>query len=118
MKSTLETRPVYVNTPEHIQAHLMICFIALTMLRILQHKLRPVLPAGEDLNWSYGLPGNRIARALADWQVDLLPGDYFRMLNADSEDLNTLFRAFSISVPRKLFSRGDLRSLKSAVRVF
>ena len=118
MKSTLETRPVYVNTPEHIQAHLMICLIALTMLRILQHKLRPVLPTGEDLNWSYGLPGNRIARALADWQVDLLPGDYFRMLNADSEDLNTLFRAFSISVPRKLFSRGDLRSLKSAVRVF
>ncbi|MCR4707839.1 MAG: hypothetical protein K5746_07820, partial [Clostridiales bacterium] len=30
MKGTLETRPIWVNTPEHIQAHLMICFMALT----------------------------------------------------------------------------------------
>ena len=29
MKSTLETRPVYVRTREHIEAHLMICFVAL-----------------------------------------------------------------------------------------
>ncbi len=26
MKGTLETRPIWVNTSEHIQAHLMICF--------------------------------------------------------------------------------------------
>ena len=31
MKGTLNTRPIYVNTPEHIQAHLLICFMALTM---------------------------------------------------------------------------------------
>ena len=28
MKSTLETRPIYVRTPEHIEAHLLICLVA------------------------------------------------------------------------------------------
>ncbi|MBO4708772.1 MAG: IS1634 family transposase, partial [Kiritimatiellae bacterium] len=36
MKGTLETRPVFVQTPEHIKAHLMVCFMALTMIRIIQ----------------------------------------------------------------------------------
>ena len=63
MKGTLETRPIYVNTSEHIQAHLLICFIALTMMRVMQHKIKKSLPedASKDLNWSYGLPGHRLS---------------------------------------------------------
>ena len=63
MKSTLETRPVYVHTPEHIQTHSVICFMALTMMRVIQHKITSVIPSSDntDLNWSYGLPGNRLA---------------------------------------------------------
>ena len=120
MKSTLETRPVYVHTPEHIQAHLMICFMALTMMRVMQHKITSVLPSSEntDRNWSYGLPGDRLAKALNSWQVDRLPGDYYRILNTCPDDLALILRAFGISVPCKLFTRGDLRSLKASVTVF
>ena len=35
-KSELETRPVYVWTPAHIEAHFMTCYIALMILRLLQ----------------------------------------------------------------------------------
>lgn len=38
MKGTLATRPIYVSTREHIQAHLLICMMALTMLRLIQKK--------------------------------------------------------------------------------
>ena len=38
-KSELETRPVYVSRKEHIEAHFLICFIALTLARMLQHRL-------------------------------------------------------------------------------
>jgi len=38
-KSDLEGRPVHVRTPEHINAHFLICFIALTMIRIIQYKI-------------------------------------------------------------------------------
>ena len=35
-KSELETRPVYVWTPEHVEAHFLTCYIALVVLRLLQ----------------------------------------------------------------------------------
>ena len=38
-KSELEARPVYVWTREHIEAHFLTCFIALTLSRILEMKL-------------------------------------------------------------------------------
>ena len=43
MKGTLETRPIYLQTPEHIKAHLIVCFMALTMIRIMQHKIKKCL---------------------------------------------------------------------------
>ena len=120
MKGTLETRPIYVNTPEHIQAHLLICFMALTMMRIIQHRL--VSSASEEkesgLNWSYGLPGKRLVEALRGWTVDELPGDLFRMQNADGDDLLLILRSLNVALSPKLFTRGDIRALKSSVRVF
>lgn len=38
LKGPLETRPIYVKTKEHIHAHLLICMIALVMLRLIQRK--------------------------------------------------------------------------------
>lgn len=38
-KGVLETRPVYVSLREHINAHFLICFIALTIVRIIQKKI-------------------------------------------------------------------------------
>ncbi len=37
-KSTLETRPVYVWTNEHIEAHFLTCFISLVMIRLLEKR--------------------------------------------------------------------------------
>ena len=34
----LETRPVYVSLQDHINAHFLTCFIALTIIRIFQKK--------------------------------------------------------------------------------
>ena len=38
-KSSLETRPVYVWTREHIEAHFLTCFISLVIIRLLEQKL-------------------------------------------------------------------------------
>ena len=40
MKGDLNTRPLYVRTPEHVTAHLLICMISLILLRIIQKKLK------------------------------------------------------------------------------
>ena len=120
MKSTLETRPIYVRTREHIEAHLMICFVALTMMRLIQRKTKAVLgpESGEELDWTYGLPGARLANALREWQVTELPGDYYQMLNASDGGIVTLFKAFGIDVPAKIYTKGDLREVKSAIDPF
>ena len=120
MKGTLETRPIWVNTPEHIQAHLLICFIALTMMRAIQHKIKKSLPdnTAKSLNWSYGVPGDRFQKALRSWMVDRLSDEYYRMSGIDNDDLKTVCKALNLQIPLKLFTLGDLRSLKSAVQIF
>lgn len=39
MKSTFDARPIYVWTQPHIEAHFLICFIALTIMRLMDYKL-------------------------------------------------------------------------------
>ena len=120
MKGTLETRPIWVNTPEHIQAHLLICFMALTMMRVIQRKIKKSLPAdkAKDLNWSYGMPGDRFQKALRSWMIDRLSDEYYRMSGIDNDDLKTICKALNLQIPLKLFTLGDLRALKSSVQIF
>ena len=39
MKSDLYARPVFVRKNEHIRAHFLICFVALLIIRIIQHRM-------------------------------------------------------------------------------
>jgi transposase len=39
-KSGIESRPVYLSREDHIQAHFLICFISLTVLRLLENQLK------------------------------------------------------------------------------
>ena len=120
MKGTLETRPIWVNTPEHIHAHLLICFMALTMMRVIQYKIKKSLPddKSKDLNWTYGMPGKRFQKALRSWTVDQISDEYYRMSNIQNEDLLTICSAVNLHLPLSLFTRGTLRSLKASVLVF
>jgi len=50
-KSELEARPVYVWTKEHIEAHFLTCFVALTIARILENKLEHKYSVGTILEF-------------------------------------------------------------------
>lgn len=113
MKSDLETRPVYVRTREHIEAHLLICLIALTMLRMIQCKIcrSGLAPESDDITlWSMGLPAYRIQKALNKWKVELLADDLYRFTELDDPDLKLILDSFGISIPIKLFRKTDLKS--------
>lgn len=120
MKSTLETRPIYVRTPEHIEAHLLICLIALIILRIIQKKIiaSNQIPIKEDMYWTTGINGDRIQEALNKWQVDLMPNELYRFMNIEDEDLKIILNAFGINIPKKLFTLGELKSIKSNIKIF
>ena len=119
MKGTLEARPVFVQTPEHIKAHLMVCFMALTMIRIIQRKTRLVVkPPKEDSKWSYGIPGARISDALAGWQVVEFPGEYYQVLKAKGDDIFAILKAFGMELKPQLYTRGEIREMKATASPF
>lgn len=71
IKSDLEGRPIYVWTEEHIKAHFLICFIALTIIRIIQYKILKY-ENKSTLNvdgWKQGITAEKIKQALNNFKA-------------------------------------------------
>jgi transposase len=122
MKGALSSRPLHVWTKEHIKAHLLICAIAVIVMRIIQNRIAGsgLVPSAKDkeVSWTAGLSAERIQRALGKWQVDRMPDDYYRFLSIDDPDLKLVLDAFDIQIPYKLFRRGELKGIKTGTRIF
>jgi transposase len=115
IKSDLGGRPVYVSSPKHINAHFLICFIALTMIRLLQYKV--LRAEGKATNstrdWEMGIPAARIKKALADFEADALPGGYYRVTKTnDGDDLSLIAAATGVDPSLRLPTESELRSFK------
>lgn len=120
MKGDLNTRPIFVRTPEHVNAHLLICMITLIILRIIQKRILDsgLVQTDPDAYWSSGLNASRIQTALNKWKVDTLPGDLYRFMDVDDPDLKLILDAFNVHIPAKLFRLAELKSIKTAIGVF
>ena len=120
MKGDLDTRPLYVRTPEHVTAHLLICMISLILLRIIQKRLKDSGAAqiNPDAYWSGGMSADRIQTALNKWKVDILPSDLYRFMDADDPDLKLILDAYGIKIPAKLYRRAELKHIKTGIKVF
>lgn len=120
MKGSLETRPIYVRTKEHIEAHLLVCTIALIMLRIIQQR---IIKSGKvelapDAYWNTGLSGERIQEALNRWKVGLMPNGLYQFFDVDDPDLKLILNAFNIELPAQMYNKTELRQIKTKIEVF
>jgi transposase len=117
IKSDLEGRPVFVRTQSHINAHFLICFVALTMIRLIQYKI--LKNNGKDtLNsdgWESGLTAERIRNSLNEYMADSLPDGYYR-LNKPSDDLKMILDALGIDGELRLPTLSELQKLKSEIK--
>jgi len=112
-KSDLEGRPIFVRTPEHINAHFLTCFISLTMIRLIQHKIllyQSKDPKGSG-GWESGLSAERIQAALREWQCDILPGDYCRISHVNY-DLKLILDSLGIDADLRLPSYSQMQQFK------
>lgn len=116
IKSDLDGRPIFVRKPQHIGAHFLICFIALTMLRILQHKI--LTHEGKTTNstrdWEMGVPCKRIKEALLGFKADVLPGGYYRLTKM-TDDLTRIFSPFGVDAALAIPTESELRQLKYSI---
>ena len=119
MKGALETRPVHVRTEEHIKAHLIICFIALLVIRVIQYKIKnsPDFKPNIDEDWEQGMTATRIIDALNKWTIDLLPDNNYRFNNIDEGDLQLLLNYLNIDIPLDLYFKADLKKLKMNIKI-
>lgn len=113
-KSDLEGRPVFVRTAEHINAHFLVCFIALTMIRLIQHRVLQ-FQGKKTLNedgWESGVTAEKIKEAVGSFQADALPGGYYR-LTSPSVDMQLILDSFGVNANLRIPTTADLRRLKS-----
>ena len=119
MKGNLNTRPIFVRTKEHINAHLILCFISLLILRIIQYKIKQSdsFKKDEDKYWQEGMTAERIIKALNKWTIDKMNDEYFRFNNINDEDLSIILKSFNINIPAKLYKRAELRNIKVNIKL-
>lgn len=121
MKGELEMRPVYVRTPEHISAHLIVCFLALTLMHLIQKRITKAhnLADSEKL-WTWGMSGDRVKAALNNWQLVRLAEGYYAFTEEGGEaaakgvnaDLDLLLSAYGISITDTITTKGALKRVK------
>ena len=95
-KSELEARPVYVWTREHIEAHFLTCFIALTVSRILEMKLGNKYSSG------------KIIKSLSKAECTLLQQNYYNFIYYD-EVLKDIGNATGIDFSKKIRTLGEIK---------
>lgn len=64
MKTDLYARPVFVSTNEHIRAHFLICFVALLIIRIIQHRMEEKALSVERIGRALGKATCKVSKAV------------------------------------------------------
>ena len=96
-KSLIKTRPVFVYKPEHIEGHFLTCYIALTLLRLVELRLHNKYPV------------ERIVETLRDVTCCHLSGNTY-LFNYANEVTDALNEAFNTEIGLKYMSLMDIRS--------
>jgi transposase len=102
-KSDLEARPVYLSREDRIQAHFLICFIALTISRILQHKVGGKYSA------------SRILESLGGVCCSHVKENYY-MFDYRDEVTDAVGQALDIDFSRKFMKLGEIKKILGEVK--
>lgn len=97
IKSDLEGRPIYVRKEEHINAHFLICFIALTIIRLIQYKILK-LENKSTINvdgWEQGITAEKLKETLQQYQCSI-DRNGICLLTGVSDELLKIFKAFGV----------------------
>ena len=117
IKSDLEGRPIYVWTKEHIKAHFLICFIALTIIRIIQYKILKY-ENKSTLNvdgWEQGVTAEKLKEALLRYQCSVDKNGICLFTGIDSE-LKKIYSALKIKYDLKSPTITELNKLLSKIK--
>lgn len=120
IKSDLEGRPIYVRTNEHIKAHFLICFIALTIIRILQYKILKSkgLHKTEAIStdgWEQGITADKIKKSLANYKIAADKNGVCIVTGVD-ENIKAIYDCFGVKYKMEVPTTNEIKRLISQAR--
>ena len=98
IKSEFKTRPVFVSTEEHIQAHFLICFVTLVIMRVLEqltgkcHSVR------------------QIRNSLANYSCSHLDQNYY-LFDYRDDVILTMEKTFGLDLSKKIMPLSEIKKI-------
>lgn len=112
IKSDLKGRPIYVRNDRHINAHFVICFIALTIIRLLQYKILKK-ENKSTLNvdgWEQGITAEKLKETLQGYQCSIDKNGVC-LLTGVTDELIKIFDAFEVKYELETPTNTELNKL-------
>ena len=98
IKSEFRARPIYLRTENHINAHFLICFVALLILRVLEYKLDKKYPV------------NRIRESLIQYSCSHLDQNYY-LFDYRDEILQSFEKVFGLDLGNKIMTTSEIKKI-------
>ena len=98
IKSEFKARPVYVKTEDHVNAHFLICYVALVIMRTIEHLL------GEEYTTK------QIRNALCNYSCSYLDQNYY-LFDYRDQILDVLGKMYGWDMTAKYMSRSTIKNI-------
>ena len=98
IKSEFKARPVYLRLQDHINAHFLICFVSLLILRVLECKLGKKYPV------------NQIRNSLIRYSCSHLDQNYY-LFDYRDEILQSAESSFDMDLGNKIMSAAEIKKI-------
>jgi len=98
IKSEFKARPVHVKTDEHVEAHFLICFVALVIMRVLEKMLGKKHTV------------KQIRNSLINYSCSYLEQNYY-LFDYRDEVLNTMESVFGFDFSKKIMPLSEIKNI-------
>lgn len=98
IKSEFKTRPVFVSTEEHIQAHFLICFVTLVVMRVLELLIEKRHSV------------KQIRNSLANYSCSYLDQNYY-LFDYRDDIILTMEKTFGLDLSKKIMSLSEIKKI-------
>ncbi|KJS03830.1 MAG: transposase, partial [Peptococcaceae bacterium BRH_c4a] len=98
IKSEFKARPVYVKKDEHVEAHFLICFVALVIMRVLEQML------GEKHTVK------QIRYSLISYSCSYLEQNYY-LFDYRDDVIKSFESTFDFDLSKKIMSQSEIKKI-------
>jgi transposase len=118
-KSDLRTRPVYVSLEAHIEAHFLICFVALLLIRILELRMNqaalPDMSVGAMPDQTLKFSAFELIQSIRQYTCSSIGENLYNFHYTDNV-IQSLEKVFRVDLSKKYRTRGEIKKIIASVK--